>query len=109
MGRYRWRTTLRSILPAWCMTLLPKGSRDCGDHEWYRAGGRGDTAPGPAEAPSQPVPAPCRKGKVSAHLTLEASRKSIDLPECSRLVSRRLVRDGPPIQAPGEPAANPVN
>jgi hypothetical protein len=38
MGRYRWRTTLRSILPAWCMTLLPKGSRDCGDHEWYRSG-----------------------------------------------------------------------
>lgn len=37
MGRYRWRTTLRSTLPAWCMTLLPKGQHDCGDHDWYKS------------------------------------------------------------------------
>ena len=37
MGKYRWRTSLRSSLPFWCMTFLPQGRRDCGDHEWYRS------------------------------------------------------------------------
>ena len=37
MGRYRWRTRLRSNLPFWCGTLLPKGSHDCGDHEWHKS------------------------------------------------------------------------
>lgn len=39
MAKYRWRTKLRSTLPAWCMRLLPKGRRDCGDHDWYKSTG----------------------------------------------------------------------
>jgi hypothetical protein len=35
-GKYRWRTALRAHLP-WALTgLVPKGSNDCGNHEWYR-------------------------------------------------------------------------
>lgn len=35
-GKYRWRTALRARLP-WALTgLVPKGSHDCGNHEWYR-------------------------------------------------------------------------
>ncbi|GID98303.1 hypothetical protein Adi01nite_77150 [Amorphoplanes digitatis] len=37
MGKYRWRTKLRSILPAWCVNFAAKGGRDCGDHEWYKS------------------------------------------------------------------------
>ncbi len=36
-GRYRVRTWLRGRLPVALVDLLPKGHRDCGDHEWYRA------------------------------------------------------------------------
>jgi hypothetical protein len=36
-GRYRWRTELRKRLPYRppIYQLVPKGKRDCGDHEWY--------------------------------------------------------------------------
>jgi hypothetical protein len=36
-GRYRFRTWLRGRLPVALADLLPKGPRDCGAHEWYRA------------------------------------------------------------------------
>lgn len=37
MSKYRWRTRLRTFLP-WILTpLIPKGSNDCGDHEWHRS------------------------------------------------------------------------
>jgi len=37
MGKYRWRTKLRTFLP-WTLTpLIPKGPDDCGDHEWHRS------------------------------------------------------------------------
>lgn len=35
-GRYRLRTTLRGILPYVLSDRIPKGSRDCGNHDWYR-------------------------------------------------------------------------
>ena len=35
--RYRWRTWLREHLPWRLARLFPAGSRDCGDHEWFRA------------------------------------------------------------------------
>jgi hypothetical protein len=38
MARYRLRTTLRGILPRWAGRFVPKGSRDCGAHQWYHAG-----------------------------------------------------------------------
>ena len=37
MAKYRWRTRLRVVLPYWCMALFPKGTQDCGAHEWYRS------------------------------------------------------------------------
>jgi hypothetical protein len=36
-GRYRLRTWLRGHLPRSLAKLAPKGRRDCGAHEWYRA------------------------------------------------------------------------
>jgi hypothetical protein len=36
-GRYRLRTWLRGRLPIALADIVPKGARDCGDHEWYRA------------------------------------------------------------------------
>ena len=36
-GRYRARTWLRGRLPAALADRVPKGRRDCGAHEWYRA------------------------------------------------------------------------
>jgi len=44
MGRakYRWRTRLRGRLP-WSppvYLLVPKGRKDCGDHEWYNSDNR---------------------------------------------------------------------
>ncbi len=36
-GKYRWRTTLRENLPELLAARVPKGSEDCGDHEWYKA------------------------------------------------------------------------
>ena len=39
-GRYRLRTWLRGRLPVALAGLVPKGSRDCGAHEWYRADGQ---------------------------------------------------------------------
>lgn len=36
-GRYRVRSALRERLPAALADLVPKGPRDCGAHEWYRA------------------------------------------------------------------------
>ncbi len=35
-GRYRLRTMLRGVLPYFLSDRIPKGSRDCGNHEWYR-------------------------------------------------------------------------
>lgn len=37
MARYRLRTLLRGHGPAATVGLFPKGTRDCGDHDWYRA------------------------------------------------------------------------
>jgi hypothetical protein len=37
IGRYRTRTWLRGHLPGAFAGVLPKGGRDCGAHEWYRA------------------------------------------------------------------------
>ncbi len=37
-ARYRFRTWLRGLLPSALARLVPKGRRDCGAHEWYRAG-----------------------------------------------------------------------
>jgi hypothetical protein len=36
-GRYRLRAWLRGRLPVALADLVPKGARDCGAHEWYRA------------------------------------------------------------------------
>lgn len=36
-ARYRWRTTLRSNLPPPLWRLVPKGRKDCGEHEWYKS------------------------------------------------------------------------
>lgn len=41
-GRYRARTWLRGLLPAPVHQLVPKGSHDCGAHEWYRQDERTD-------------------------------------------------------------------
>ena len=35
-GKYRARTWLRSHLPQVIADHIPKGGRDCGNHEWYR-------------------------------------------------------------------------
>jgi hypothetical protein len=35
-GRYRLRTLLRGLSPYFLADRIPKGSRDCGNHEWYR-------------------------------------------------------------------------
>lgn len=35
--RYRGRTWLRAHTPYFMATRIPKGAKDCGDHEWYRA------------------------------------------------------------------------
>lgn len=40
--RYRLRTWLREHLPEPFAPLFPPGSRDCGDHEWFRADDRTD-------------------------------------------------------------------
>ncbi|MCY1138273.1 hypothetical protein OWR29_09710 [Actinoplanes sp. Pm04-4] len=39
MKMYRFRTRLRTLLPFALIGLVPKGRRDCGDHEWYRQEG----------------------------------------------------------------------
>lgn len=36
-GRYRVRAWLRRRLPGTLANVIPKGSGDCGSHEWYRA------------------------------------------------------------------------
>ena len=36
-GKYRNRTALRERIPEPLATLIPKGRRDCRDHEWYKA------------------------------------------------------------------------
>jgi hypothetical protein len=36
-GKYRFRTALRENLPESLAVRIPKGHRDCGDHEWYKA------------------------------------------------------------------------
>lgn len=36
-GKYRFRTKLRENLPAIVADLIPKGSEDCGSHEWYKS------------------------------------------------------------------------
>lgn len=37
MNRYRWRTRMRRHMPWAFNRFVPKGKRDCGDHEWYNA------------------------------------------------------------------------
>lgn len=37
MGKYRWRTWLRMLLPGFLTPFVPKGGKDCGDHEWHRS------------------------------------------------------------------------
>ena len=37
VGAYRWRTNLRGRLPYVLADLIPKGRRDCGQHEWYNS------------------------------------------------------------------------
>lgn len=39
MARYRWRTELRKHLPSFLVDrgVARKASRDCGDHDWYKA------------------------------------------------------------------------
>jgi len=41
MGRYRWRTRVRSRLPWFLLDrgVAAKGRRDCGEHDWYNANG----------------------------------------------------------------------
>jgi hypothetical protein len=43
-GRYRWRTRLRGALPLRppLYMLIPKGRKDCGNHEWYKATAEAD-------------------------------------------------------------------
>ncbi len=36
-GKYRLRTLMRETFPEGLAALIPKGPRDCGSHEWYRA------------------------------------------------------------------------
>jgi hypothetical protein len=36
-GKYRYRTALRERLPELLAALVPKGPKDCGDHEWYKS------------------------------------------------------------------------
>lgn len=36
-GKYRYRTALREHLPESLAALVPKGSKDCGNHEWYKS------------------------------------------------------------------------
>ena len=36
-GRYRLRTWVRGRLPGVLVGVVPKGARDCGAHQWYRA------------------------------------------------------------------------
>lgn len=35
-GKYRLRTWLRANLPYLLSDRIPKGPKDCGNHEWYR-------------------------------------------------------------------------
>ena len=37
MAKYRLRTRIRKLLPFALIGLMPKGKKDCGDHEWYRS------------------------------------------------------------------------
>jgi hypothetical protein len=39
IGKYRRRTWLRRHLPYFLARRIPKGSTDCGDHEWYNHDG----------------------------------------------------------------------
>jgi hypothetical protein len=41
-GKYRLRTWLRGHLPYVLSDRIPKGSRDCGNHAWYRQDGDHD-------------------------------------------------------------------
>lgn len=34
--RYRWRTWLRGRLPWAFVDVFPRGTKDCGEHEWFR-------------------------------------------------------------------------
>ncbi len=36
-GEYRVRTALREILPEAIAPRIPKGTNDCGNHEWYKS------------------------------------------------------------------------
>jgi hypothetical protein len=35
--KYRFRTRLRELFPEELAARIPKGSQDCGLHEWYQA------------------------------------------------------------------------
>jgi hypothetical protein len=34
-GKYRLRTMMRGVLPYVLANRIPKGSGDCGNHDWY--------------------------------------------------------------------------
>ena len=59
-GRYRLRTALRASLPYFLSDRIPKGPRDCGNHDWYRQDDRTDAcyhcAVGRRERAPEPEP-----------------------------------------------------
>ncbi len=63
-GKYRYRTLLRERLPEPLAALLRKGRRDCGEHEWYKAGEQ----PGTATTASRASPTRCRGTSVRSGL-----------------------------------------
>jgi len=38
-GKFRFRTWLRMLLPKLVAIRISRGSRDCGNHDWYNADG----------------------------------------------------------------------
>jgi hypothetical protein len=35
-GKYRWRYSLRTLMPWSMVEFFPKGKRDCGNHIFYK-------------------------------------------------------------------------
>jgi hypothetical protein len=92
-GRYRWRTALRQHLPWVLAERIPKGSGDCGDHEWQLVGSdppRWACAHCVAEATKSPWPAGTLvKHRLAGLLTLAAaiaSKDELEQSDVARLV-----------------------